>query len=261
MGELTFFLGLQVKQKKESIFISQDTYVAKILKKFGFSKVKTVSTPMETQTPLLKDEDGEEVDIHIYRSMIGSLMYLTSSRPDIMFAVCACARYQVKPKVSHLHTCKKQTVVANSISKAEYVVASSSYGQIHVLVYGMKVIITESSVRRDLQLADKDGDGPRHQDTMRDTSAHTSSSDNEALDKEDTSKQERIDEIDVDEDIGLVSTHDDVSTQDNIVQDEGIKDVGEEKVVEVVTNAKMIIDVIVDVAQVTTAIADIPECC
>ncbi|GJX80722.1 putative ribonuclease H-like domain-containing protein [Tanacetum coccineum] len=107
MGELTFFLGLQVKQKKDDIFISQDKYVAEILKKFGFTDVKTASTPMETQKPLLKDEDGEEVDVHIYRSMIGSLMYLTSSRPDIMFAVCACARYQVNPKVSHLHAVKR----------------------------------------------------------------------------------------------------------------------------------------------------------
>ncbi|GJY54283.1 putative ribonuclease H-like domain-containing protein [Tanacetum coccineum] len=65
------------------------------------------STPMETQKPLLKDEDGEEVDVHLYRSMIGSLMYLTSSRPDIMFVVCACARYQVNPKVSHLHVVKR----------------------------------------------------------------------------------------------------------------------------------------------------------
>ncbi|GJU60894.1 hypothetical protein Tco_1238660 [Tanacetum coccineum] len=62
---------------------------------------------METQNPLLKDEDGEEVDVHMYRSMIGSLMYLTSSRPDIMFAVCACARYQVNLKVSHLHDVKR----------------------------------------------------------------------------------------------------------------------------------------------------------
>ncbi|GKA03791.1 putative ribonuclease H-like domain-containing protein [Tanacetum coccineum] len=107
MGELTFFLGLPVKQKKDGIFISQDKYVAEILKKFGFSEVKTASTPMETQKPLLKDEDGKEVDVHLYRSMIGSLMYLTSSRPDIMFAVCACARYQVNPKVSHLHVVKK----------------------------------------------------------------------------------------------------------------------------------------------------------
>ncbi|GJW77813.1 uncharacterized mitochondrial protein-like protein [Tanacetum coccineum] len=107
MGELTFFLGLQVQQKKDGIFISQDKYVVEILKKFGFTEVKTASTPMETQKPLLKDEDGEEVDVHMYRSMIGSLMYLTSSRPDIMFAVCACARYQVNLKVSHLHVVKR----------------------------------------------------------------------------------------------------------------------------------------------------------
>ncbi|GJU60697.1 uncharacterized mitochondrial protein-like protein [Tanacetum coccineum] len=278
MGELTFFLGLQVKQKKDGIFISQDKYVAEILKKFRFTEVKTASTPMETQKPLLKDEDGKEVDVHMYRSMIGSLMYLTSSRPDIMFAVCACARYQVNPKVSHLHAvkrifrylkgqpklglwylkdspfdlvaytdsdyagasldrksttggcqflgcrliswqCKKQTVVANSTTKAEYVAASSCCGQVlwiqnqlldygynfmhtkifidnnrkakksvrlmmrmlfgmelelmlfwstvkartingeeqlHAVVDGKEIIITKSSVRRDLQLADEE---------------------------------------------------------------------------------------------------------
>ncbi|GJV11892.1 hypothetical protein Tco_1353433 [Tanacetum coccineum] len=136
---------------------------------------------METQKPLLKDKDGEEVDVHMYRSMIGSL-YLTSSRPDIMFAVCACARYQVNPKVSHLHVvkrifrliswqCKKQTVVANSTTEAKYVAALSCCGQVlwiqnqlldygeeqlHALVDGKKIIITESSVRRDLQLADEE---------------------------------------------------------------------------------------------------------
>ncbi|GJW04663.1 putative ribonuclease H-like domain-containing protein [Tanacetum coccineum] len=189
MGELTFFLGLQVQQKKDGIFISQDKYVVEILKKFRFTEVKTASTPMETQKPLLKDEDGEEVDVHMYRSMIGSLMYLTSLRPDIMFAVCACARYQVNPKVSHLYAmkrifrylkgqpklglwylkdspfdlvaytdsdyarasldresttkgcqflgcrliswqCKKQTVVANSTIKVEYVAASSCCRQV-----------------------------------------------------------------------------------------------------------------------------------
>nr|GEY80258.1 retrovirus-related Pol polyprotein from transposon TNT 1-94 [Tanacetum cinerariifolium] len=137
--------------KKElcNAFESQDKYVAKILKKFGFIEVKTASTPMETQKPLLKDEDGEDVDVHMHRSMIGSLMYLTSSRPDIMFAVCACARYQVNPKVSYLYAvkrifrasldmksitggcqflgcrliswqCKKQIVVVNSIIDTEY---------------------------------------------------------------------------------------------------------------------------------------------
>nr|GFC28998.1 ribonuclease H-like domain, reverse transcriptase, RNA-dependent DNA polymerase [Tanacetum cinerariifolium] len=110
MGKLTFFLGLQVNQKKDGIFISQDKYVTEILKKFGFTEVKNASTPVETQKPLLKDEDGEEVDVHMYKSMIGSLMYLTSSRPDIMFA------------------CKKQTVVANSTTEAKYVATSSCYG-------------------------------------------------------------------------------------------------------------------------------------
>ncbi|GJS89091.1 putative ribonuclease H-like domain-containing protein [Tanacetum coccineum] len=107
MGELTFFLGLQVKQKDDGIFISHDKYVTEILKKFGFTDVKTASTPMETHKPLLKDADGKDVDEHLYRTMIGSLMYLTSSRPDIMFVVCDCARYQVNPKVSHLHAVKR----------------------------------------------------------------------------------------------------------------------------------------------------------
>ncbi|GJT95014.1 ribonuclease H-like domain-containing protein [Tanacetum coccineum] len=99
MGELTFFLGLQVTQKDDGIFISQDKYVEEILKKFGFSTVKTTSTPMETSKPLLKDAKDEDVDVHLYKSMIGSLMYLTASRPDIIFAVCACARFQVTLKV------------------------------------------------------------------------------------------------------------------------------------------------------------------
>nr|GEV78962.1 ribonuclease H-like domain, reverse transcriptase, RNA-dependent DNA polymerase [Tanacetum cinerariifolium] len=91
MRELSFFLGLQVKQKSDGIFISQDKYVAKILKKFDFVTVKTTSTPMESNKPLTKDEKAENVDVHLYRSMIGSLMYLTTSRPNITFAVCACA--------------------------------------------------------------------------------------------------------------------------------------------------------------------------
>ncbi|GJX48896.1 retrovirus-related pol polyprotein from transposon TNT 1-94 [Tanacetum coccineum] len=107
MGELTFFLGLQVKQKEDGIFISQDKYVAEILKKFDFASVKTASTPIETHKPLVKDEEAADVDVHLYRSMIGSLMYLTASRPDIMFVVCACSRFQVTPKTSHLHAVKR----------------------------------------------------------------------------------------------------------------------------------------------------------
>nr|GEY50504.1 putative ribonuclease H-like domain-containing protein [Tanacetum cinerariifolium] len=108
MGELTFFLGLQVKQKEDGIFISQDKYVNEILNKFDFSNVKTASTPIETHKTLLKDEKGEEVDENLYRSMIGSLVYLNSSRHDIMFT----------------------TVVANSTTEAEYVAASSCCDQV-----------------------------------------------------------------------------------------------------------------------------------
>ncbi|GKC50407.1 putative ribonuclease H-like domain-containing protein [Tanacetum coccineum] len=207
MGELTFFLGLQVKQKEDGIFISQDKYVAEILKKFDFASVKTASTPIETQKSLTKDEEAADVDVHLYRSMIGSLMYLTASRPDIMFAVCACSRFQVTPKTSHLHAvkrifrylkgkpklglwyprvssfdleaysdsdyaganldrksttggcqflgrrliswqCKKQTIVATSTTKAEYVAAANCCGQVlwiqnQMLDYGFNFMNTK----------------------------------------------------------------------------------------------------------------------
>ncbi|GJU05470.1 putative ribonuclease H-like domain-containing protein [Tanacetum coccineum] len=189
MGELTFFLELQVKQKKDGIFISQDKYV-----------------------------DGEEVDVHMHRSMIGSLMYLTSSRPDIMFVVCACARYQVNSKVSHPYAVKrifrylkgqpklglwypkdspfdlvaytdsdyvgacldrKSTIgvllVTLNTAELMLLVILNTAGiintfwssvvaktineevQIHVLVDGKRIVITETSVRRTLQLADDKG--------------------------------------------------------------------------------------------------------
>ncbi|GJV11518.1 putative ribonuclease H-like domain-containing protein, partial [Tanacetum coccineum] len=107
MGELTFFLGLQVKQTTAGIFLSQDKYVKDILNKFDFRTIKPASTPIEAHKSLGKDEEGEDVDVHLYRSMIGCLMYLTASRPDIMFAVCLCARFQVTPKVSHMHAVKR----------------------------------------------------------------------------------------------------------------------------------------------------------
>ncbi|GJV64259.1 putative ribonuclease H-like domain-containing protein [Tanacetum coccineum] len=213
IGELTFFLGLQVQQKKDGIFISQDKYVVEILKKFGFTEVKTASTPMETQKPLLKDEDGEEVDVHMYRSMIVQLKNHTSSDMTSLLQCCiTVARYQVNPKhtlivimleqawIGSLQQefcqslgcrliswqCKKQTVVANSTTEAEYVAASSCFilntvrkakksvrlmmeklfgmeleaktingeVQLHALVDGKKIIINELTVRIDLQLED-----------------------------------------------------------------------------------------------------------
>nr|GFA82839.1 retrovirus-related Pol polyprotein from transposon TNT 1-94 [Tanacetum cinerariifolium] len=84
----------------------------------------SANTLMDKENPWEKDETGKCVDLHLYRSMIGSLMYLTASRPDIMFAVCACARHQVTPKECHLHT-----IVATSTTEAEYVAAASGYGK------------------------------------------------------------------------------------------------------------------------------------
>nr|GEU40731.1 ribonuclease H-like domain-containing protein [Tanacetum cinerariifolium] len=172
----TFFIKRHnddILLKKDGTFISQDKYVAKILKKFGFTEVKTASTPMETQKPLLKDENDEEVDVHMYRSMIGSLMYLTSSRPDIMFAVCACARYQVNLKDSHLHDVKrifrylkgqpKLDLWYPKDSPFDLVVyidsdyAGASLDRKSTTRDGKEIVITESPVKRDLQLADEEG--------------------------------------------------------------------------------------------------------
>src|SRR5919202_809639 len=107
MGELTYFLGLQVKQMKNGIFISQTKYVNELLSKFGFKDCSSMKTPMATATKLDQDVKGKPVDITAYRGMIGSLLYLTSSRPDIMFATCLCARYQANPKESHLMAVKR----------------------------------------------------------------------------------------------------------------------------------------------------------
>nr|GEW97901.1 ribonuclease H-like domain, reverse transcriptase, RNA-dependent DNA polymerase [Tanacetum cinerariifolium]GEW98199.1 ribonuclease H-like domain, reverse transcriptase, RNA-dependent DNA polymerase [Tanacetum cinerariifolium] len=133
MGELAFFLGLQVDQSEEGIFISQYKYVTKILNKFDFSSVKTTSTPIETQKPLVKDEVVANVDVHLYRSMIGSLMYLMASRPNIMFAAYACSR-----RLSSWQ-CKKQTIVASSTTEAEYVAATNCCGQMSLSATGFSL--------------------------------------------------------------------------------------------------------------------------
>ncbi|GJU27021.1 putative ribonuclease H-like domain-containing protein [Tanacetum coccineum] len=155
MGELTFFLGLQVKQKEDEIFISQDKYVGEILKKFSFFSIRSASTPMETHKALTKDEDGEDVDVHLYRSMIGSLMYLTSSRPDIIDYACASLdRKSTTGGCQFLGSrliswqCKKQTLVANLTTKAEYIAASHYCGQVlliqnQMLDYGFNFMQTK----------------------------------------------------------------------------------------------------------------------
>nr|GEV96259.1 putative ribonuclease H-like domain-containing protein [Tanacetum cinerariifolium] len=230
-----FLLRVASHAKNNGILISQDKYMADILKKFNFSLVKTASTLIETSKALLKDKEAMDVDVHLYRSMIGSLRYLPASRPNIMFVVCACARFQVTPKVSHLHAvkrifrylkgqpklglwylwdssfdleafsdsdyvgasldrksttgggqflgkrliswqCKNQTVVANSTSEADLCIqqywdsakVKTVNEDVHIraLIDGKKIIVTEASIRRDLQLQDTEGTACLPNDTI-----------------------------------------------------------------------------------------------
>nr|GEV97589.1 uncharacterized mitochondrial protein AtMg00810-like [Tanacetum cinerariifolium] len=147
MGKLTFFLGLQVKQKKDGIFISQDKY----------------------------DKDGEEVDVHMYRLMIGSLMYLTSLRPDIMFSKCACARYQVNLKVSHLHAMKR------IFSSKLMLLGITYYCWVNVNAVDDEVVDKElgnslvraTTTASSLEAEQDSGGGHRCQETMGDSTAQT----------------------------------------------------------------------------------------
>ncbi|GJY98941.1 retrovirus-related pol polyprotein from transposon TNT 1-94 [Tanacetum coccineum] len=107
MGQISFFLGLQISQNPRGIFINQSKYANEILKKFDLHKSDPVDTPMVERTKLDEDLSGIPVDQTQYRSMIGSLMYLTASRPDLVFAVCMCARYQSKPTKKHLEAVKR----------------------------------------------------------------------------------------------------------------------------------------------------------
>jgi hypothetical protein len=107
MGKLNFFLGLQIKLLEDGIFFNQSKYIKEMLKKFGLEDSKPMNTPMSTEVKLTKDDEGESVDNTKYRGMIGSLLYLTSSRPDIMFSVSLCARFQEDPKTSYLEAVKR----------------------------------------------------------------------------------------------------------------------------------------------------------
>ncbi|GJY78396.1 putative ribonuclease H-like domain-containing protein [Tanacetum coccineum] len=149
IGERTFFLGLQVKQKEDGIFISQDKYIGEILNKFGVSSLRTASTPMETNKTLTKDEDGEDVDVYLYRSMIRYLkgqpklgLWYPKDSPLILeafsdsdYAGASLDRKSTTGGCQFLGSrliswqCKKQTVVANSTTEAEYIAASHCCGQ------------------------------------------------------------------------------------------------------------------------------------
>ncbi|GJV22111.1 putative ribonuclease H-like domain-containing protein [Tanacetum coccineum] len=151
MGELTFFLGLQVKQKPDGIFISQDKYVAEILKKFDFANVKTATTPIETQKPLVKDEEANDVDVHLYRSLQSLLskccqeIFLDSdyarANLDKKSTIGGC-QFLGRRLISW--QCKKHTIVATSTTEAEYVAAASCCGHVlwiqnQMLDYGFKL--------------------------------------------------------------------------------------------------------------------------
>jgi len=107
IGELTCFLGLQVKQMETGLFLSQTKYALNLVKRFGLDSTKEAKTPLSTTLKLTKDSDSKHVEGKLYRSMIGSLLYLTASRPDIMFSVGLCARFQANPKEAHLNAVKR----------------------------------------------------------------------------------------------------------------------------------------------------------
>jgi hypothetical protein len=107
MGELQFFLGLQIKQSMEGTFVHQSKYTKDIVRKFNMEDSKAMVMPMSTTTTLDADEEGEHVDHKEYRSMIGSLLYLTATRLDIQFSVCLCARFQASPRTSHRQAVKR----------------------------------------------------------------------------------------------------------------------------------------------------------
>nr|GEU79368.1 putative ribonuclease H-like domain-containing protein [Tanacetum cinerariifolium] len=217
MGELSFFLGLQVKQKEDGIYISHDKYVAEVLRKFNFSDVKPASTPVDMEKTLVKDADADNVDMHLYRSMIDNFRYLKGkpklglwyprdspfelvAYTDSDYAGASLDRKSTTGGCQILGSkliswqCKKQTVVATSVTKAEYVAAASCYGQIlwiqnqmldygynfmHTIIYfwqtatasildngemeitatidGKVKVVIEESVRRHLKLEDSDG--------------------------------------------------------------------------------------------------------
>ncbi|GJX19019.1 uncharacterized mitochondrial protein-like protein [Tanacetum coccineum] len=107
MGQMSFFLGLQISQSPRGIFINQSKYASEIVKKYGLLTTDSIDIPMVEKNKLDEDLQGKQVDATLYRGMIGSFMYLTSSRPDLIYAVCLCAHYQAKPTEKHLQAVKQ----------------------------------------------------------------------------------------------------------------------------------------------------------
>jgi hypothetical protein len=125
IGELSYFLGFQIKQLKNGIFMSQGKYIKDMLKKFGMKDAKVISTPMGTNDNLDSDASGNMVDQKLYWSMIGSPLYVTTSRPDVMFSVCMCARFQSSPRESFEGN-KENIEVLEAYTKCWFVVSQRS---------------------------------------------------------------------------------------------------------------------------------------
>ncbi|GJT99062.1 uncharacterized mitochondrial protein-like protein [Tanacetum coccineum] len=179
MRELTFFLGLQVIHKADGIFISQEKYVVEILRKFNYTDVKTASIAIDLEKPLVKDGDANDVDVHLYRSMIGSLMYLTTSRPDIIYlkgkptlglwysrdslfelvayfdSDYASATQDRKPTIGDLLT--KGFDAGSTARTATATTNTDGEVEITAIIDGQSKTITEASLRRHLKLKDNDG--------------------------------------------------------------------------------------------------------
>nr|GEU49350.1 hypothetical protein [Tanacetum cinerariifolium] len=228
--------GLQVKQKQDGIFINQDKYVTEILKKYGFTEVKNASAPMKTQKPLLKDEDGKEIDVHMYWSMIGSLIYLTSSRPNIMFAVSGPLLRQNpsmekhkyiprKPKIKVIEVPQPSDPIEHVVDKAVYKELDDKLVRAATTTSSLEAEHDSGNINKTPSKATPNessfkgtdlGGGPMCQDTMRNTITQTRServsklfNDSLLARGEDASKQGRkIHDIDVDEDITLVYDQD-----------------------------------------------------
>ncbi|GKE02273.1 hypothetical protein Tco_1390256, partial [Tanacetum coccineum] len=107
MGKISFFLGLQISQSPRGIFINQSKYALESLKKYSFDSCDLVDTPMVEKSKLDEDKEGKAIDPSHYGGMIGTLLYLTASRPDLQFAICMCARYLARPTEKHLHAVKR----------------------------------------------------------------------------------------------------------------------------------------------------------
>nr|GEY85076.1 hypothetical protein [Tanacetum cinerariifolium] len=106
MGNISFFLGLQISQCPRGIFINQSKHALESLKKYSFESCDPVDTPMVEKSKLDEDTEGKAIDPSHYHGMIGTLLYLTASRPDLQFAICMCARYQARPTEKHLHVAR-----------------------------------------------------------------------------------------------------------------------------------------------------------